>query len=376
MPGLQEAVMRALVASALLIAGALVALGTPASDARVPAGFVQSNVVTGLDQPTAMAFAPNGRLFVTEQTGAVRVIQHGRLLDRPFLRLSVNHDGERGLLGIAFDPDFPANHYLYLYYTVPTAPIHNRVSRFTANGNRVVPGSQKQLLNLNPLSSATNHNGGAIHFGPGGRLFIAVGENANPANSQTLSNLLGKILRINKDGSIPTGNPFYHQATGRNRAIWAMGLRNPFTFAFQRGTGRLFIDDVGQNTWEEVNGGQAGANYGWGLGSCEGRANCPSGVKLPYYTYNHDGAPPNGCALTGGTFYNPAHRTFPVSYVGDYFISDLCSGWIYKIETSGPRNPTLFASNLGSPVDLQVGPSGALYFLDHNGRVGRIQYAP
>ena len=149
------------------------------------------------------------------------------------MSLTVDSSGERGLLGIAFDPNFATNHYLYVYYTVPTSPIHNRVSRFTAAGDTAAPGSEAVILELNNLSAATNHNGGGIHFGPDGKLYIGVGENANGANSQTLSNLLGKMLRINADGTIPTDNPFYNTATGNNRAIWALGLRNPFTFAFQ-----------------------------------------------------------------------------------------------------------------------------------------------
>jgi glucose/arabinose dehydrogenase len=368
--------MRYLLGSVLLAAGCLVALLTapgPAG-ASLPTGFVQRTVVSGLDAPTAMAFAPDGRLFVAEQSGALRVIKHGHLLARPFVRLHVDFDGERGLLGVAIDPHFRRNQHVYVYYTVPTSPIHNRVSRFTADGDVAVPGSQKQILNLDPLSSATNHNGGAIHFGPGGRLFVAVGENANGANSQTLANRLGKMLRINANGSIPTTNPFYHQAHGANRAIWALGLRNPFTFAFQRGTGRLFINDVGQDSWEEIDVGRAGANYGWN--ECEGRTGCPPGVKLPYYTYPHTGPQPSGCAITGGDFYNPVRRTFPKGFVGDYFFSDLCSGWIYRIETTGTRTVRRFATNLGEPVDLLVGPGGALNYLSHYGTVGRIQYHP
>jgi glucose/arabinose dehydrogenase len=189
-----------------------------------------------------------------------------------------------------------------------------------------------------------------------------------------LSNRLGKILRINRDGSIPTDNPFYNQAQGANRAIWAMGLRNPFTFAFERGSGRMFIDDVGQSTWEEINVGRAGANYGWGIGSCEGRVGCPGSVALPYYVYPHSGPQPSGCAVTGGTFYNPKQRNFPERFVGDYFFSDLCSGWIYKIESTAPRNVQRFATQLGSPVDLDVGPNGALTYLSHGGTVGRIRF--
>src|SRR5262249_46671805 len=139
--------------------------------------------------------------------------------------------------------------------------VHNRVSRFTANGDVAVAGSETILLELDNLG-ATNHNGGAIHFGLDGKLYVAVGENANSSNSQTLATPLGKVPRINADGSIPTNNPFYGQTSGNSRAIWALGLRNPFTFVFNS-NGRLFINDVGQNTWEEVDEGAAGANYGW-----------------------------------------------------------------------------------------------------------------
>src|SRR5439155_12911459 len=143
------------------------------------------------------------------------------------------------------------------------SPAHNRVSRFTASGDVAVAGSETVILELDDLSTASNHNGGAIHFGPDGRLYVAVGENATSANAQTLANRLGKMLRINADGSIPIDNPFSSTAVGVNRAIWALGLRNPFTFAIQPGTGRMFINDVGQSTWEEIDDGVAGANYGW-----------------------------------------------------------------------------------------------------------------
>ena len=133
----------------------------------------------------------------------LRVIKNGALLATPFLSVTVNSSGERGLLGVAFDPDFASNQFVYVYYTATTPTVHNRVSRFTANGDVAVPGSETVLLDLDNLSGATNHNGGAIHFGPDGKLYVAVGENANGANSQTLTNLLGKILRINPDGTHP-----------------------------------------------------------------------------------------------------------------------------------------------------------------------------
>src|SRR5262249_41738314 len=154
------------------------------------------------------------------------------LLATPFLSLSVNSSGERGLLGVAFDPNFATNRFLYVYYTTSTSPIHNRVSRFTAssgNPDVVQAGSELPLLDLENLS-ATNHNGGALHFGKDGKLYIAAGENAVGSNSQSMTNLLGKVMRLNSDGSIPGDNPFFNTASGNNRAIWARGLRNPFTF--------------------------------------------------------------------------------------------------------------------------------------------------
>src|SRR2546423_2760603 len=187
--------------------------------ATLPAGFTEAQFGSNLGgAATAMAFAPDGRLFVCLKSGQLRVIKNGTLLAAPFVSLSVDPAGERGLLGVAFDPNFSANQFVYLYYTTSTSPIHNRISRFTANGDVAAASSEVVLMDLENLS-ATNHNGGAIHFGPDGKLYARVGENANSANAQTLSNRLGKILRINSDGSIPTDNPFFNTATGANRAI-------------------------------------------------------------------------------------------------------------------------------------------------------------
>ncbi|MDP9004985.1 MAG: PQQ-dependent sugar dehydrogenase [Verrucomicrobiota bacterium] len=217
--------------------------------ATLPAGFTETQFGSNLGSaPTAMAFAADGRLFVCLQNGQLRVIKNGALLPAPFVSLAVDSSGERGLLGVTFDPNFSTNHFVYLYYTTSVAPIHNRVSRFTANGDVAVAASELALLDLDNLSSATNHNGGAIHFGPDVKLYVAVGENANGANAQSLANRLGKILRINSDATIPADNPFFNTATGANRSIWAYGLRNPYTFAFQPGTGRMFVNDVGQST--------------------------------------------------------------------------------------------------------------------------------
>lgn len=320
-----------------------------------------------------MEFAPDGRLFVTQQGGQLRVIKNGTLLSAPFVSLSVDSTGERGLLGVTFHPNFPSAPYVYVYYTTSTSPIHNRVSRFRANGDVAEADSEEQILDLDNLTTATNHNGGAIHFGPDGKLYVAVGENANPDNAKELTNRLGKVLRINADGSIPTDNPFYTTATGLNRSIWALGLRNPFTFAFQRGSSRMFINDVGQSTWEEINFGVKGANYGWP--TSEGPTS-DAAFRSPTYAYRHSGDPPTGCAIAGGAFYNPVTARFPSGYVGDYFFADLCGGWIYVYDLT-TRKVTPFANGIANPVDLKVGPDGALYYLARGSNsVGRITYVP
>jgi glucose/arabinose dehydrogenase len=350
----------------------LVSLGSIGA-AVLPAGFTESQFGSNLNgTPTAMAFAPDGRLFVCLQTGQLRVIKNGALLATPFVSLTVDSSGERGLLGVAFDPNFASNHFVYLYYTVPTAPIHNRISRFTANGDVVMAGSELVLANLDNLSTATNHNGGAIHFGPDGKLYAGVGENANSANAQTLNNRLGKILRYNADGSIPTDNPFFNTATGGNRAIWALGLRNPFTFAFQPGTGRFFINDVGQSAWEEINDGIAGSNYGWP--TCEGVC-APSNANLrdPLFQYGHGSGNTAGCAIVGAAFYNPPVNQFPSSYLGKYFFADLCNNWIGLFDPAA-GTASGFATGLNTPVDLQIGPDGCLYYLQqgNSGQVFRV----
>lgn len=347
----------------------------------VPSGFVDDLIASGLASPTAMEFAPDGRLFVAQQNGQLRVLSNANppvLLTTPFLSVTVSSSGERGLLGIAFDPAFASNRFLYVYYTATTPTIHNRVSRFTASAadpNVVMSGSEVVILELNDLSSATNHNGGSIHFGPDGKLYVAVGENANRSNAQTLGNLLGKVLRINADGSIPSDNPFFNQATGTNRAIWALGLRNPFNFSFQPGTGRMLLNDVGEVTWEEINDGIAGSNYGWPM--TEGPTT-QAGVRAPLFAYQHGSTSTTGCAITGSAFYNPTTVQFPSSFVGRYFFADFCSGWIRSFNPSD-GTASGFATGLSSVVDIKVKSDGSLFYLQRGGspagQVHRVRFA-
>ena len=341
-----------------------------ANAATVPTGFTDSLVAAGLTDPTAMALAPDGRIFVCEQRGTLRVIKNGVLQPTPFLTVTVDSAGERGLLGIAFDPNFVSNQLVYVYYTAPT-PAHNRVSRFIANGDVALAGSETILMELPNLSTATNHNAGAIHFGPDGLLYVATGDNANGNNGQSFSTVLGKMLRITSTGAIPTDNPFFNQTTGNNRSIWALGLRNPFTFAFQPGTGRMFINNVGLSTWEEINDGIAGANYGWPI--CEGFCNPPDPrFTDPIFVYQNTGV---DCAITGGAFYNPQVIQFPSNFVSSYFFSDFCGGWIHRLDTANGNAFSEFATGISNPVDLKVSPDGFLYYLARGaGSVNRIGF--
>lgn len=333
-----------------------------------PAGFTRNQAyIIGLTDATAFAQAPDGRLFVAKQTGTMRVVKNNALLPTPFLTLTVDANGERGLLGVAFHPDFAANNLVYAYYTVPGNPPHNRISRFTANGDMVTPASEQILVDL-PNLSATNHNGGAIHFGADGKLYVGVGDNAASANSQNLATPLGKLLRFNDDGTIPGDNPFCTTQGNLACAVWAYGLRNPFTFAVQPVTGRIHINDVGEVTWEEINLGAAGANYGWA--NNEGPT-AAAGVTTPLLAYRHSATVPpgsgpggffTGCAITGGAFY-PGSGPFPAAYRGSYFFADLCTAFIARLDLANDNAAYAFGAVTGTPVDMLVASDGALLVL-------------
>jgi Glucose / Sorbosone dehydrogenase len=286
----------------------------------------------------------------------------------------VSSQSERGLLGVAFDPDFPNNGFVYVYYTTATAPIHNRVSRFTAsptNADVATAGSELPILDL-PDLNAGNHNGGAIHFGVDGKLYVGVGENAVPANAQSLTTRFGKLLRINSDGSIPADNPNNSQSTGVNRAIWARGLRNPYTFAVDPVSGRIHVNDVGQSAWEEVDLLVRGANYGWPQTEGPDPAGT-AGVRYPIHAYQHDGTT---CAIVGASFYRPWIFRFPAAYDGRYFFGDLCGGFIRMLSPPNYTTATDFATGISNIVDIQTHPDGSLYYLAQDGgEVWRVQSA-
>jgi glucose/arabinose dehydrogenase len=343
--------------------------------ARVPSGFTQRTVMRRLPRATDMAFVPDGRLFVTLKSGVVRYRRtNGGVATLLNFSRKVNDTGERGLLGIAVDPQFGTNHHLYLVYThraTGTQPIHNRLVRVTVRNGRLAPGSERLLFRFNG-QRATNHVGGSVQVGRDGKLYVSHGENARDAQAQSLGNLLGKIVRLNRNGTIPAGNPFFNRTNGRNRAIWARGLRNPFKFTFDPGARRAFVNDVGAQTWEEINRLRKGGNYGWP--AQEGPETSPR-FSPPIFAYRHGATGTTGCSITGGEFYRAARRNFPARFVGDYFFGDFCNGWVRRYDP-GTDRATGFATGLGSPVDLEVHRLGALYVLVHGtpGRVVRIRF--
>jgi glucose/arabinose dehydrogenase len=343
-------------------------------NASVPQGFTRNESwVTGLSDATAFAQAPDGRIFIAQQGGALRVVKNGVLLPTPFHQFTVNANGERGLIGVALHPDFARNGWVYAHYTSTSGSVHNRITRLVANGD-VSTGSETATaglpIDLPALSSATNHNGGALHFGSDGKLYVGVGDNANSARSQDLNSVFGKLLRFNDDGTIPGDNPFCSTAGQQSCAVWALGLRNPFTFAVQPGSDHIHINDVGENTWEEINLGARGANYGW-PGS-EGPSNLGAGVTGPLFAYGHAAAAPagsgpggffTGFSIAGGAFYPETGGNFPAAYRGSYFFADFVSRFVGRLDAANGNAAYAFATLSGSPVDMLVGAEGALYVL-------------
>jgi len=331
--------------------------------AQLPPGFEEVTLLSNLPKPTAFAFAPDGRLFICMHGGRLRVYAQGQLLEDDFVDINVTFDSEQGLLGIAFDPDFASNHYVYVYYTTSALSINpppsprNRVSRLTADGNRAVPGSETIILDNIPSSGV--HNAGCLRFGLDGKLYISTGDAGTRANSQDLSNLAGKILRINKDGSVPEDNPFVGQADKRPE-IYCYGLRNPFRYCFRPGTNTLYIADVGQGAWEEVNVGQPGGNYGWPIH--EGPSDA-SGFISPLYAYEHAG---QGASITGGVFLTSTN--YPAEFQGSYYFGDFVRKWIKRLVVSAD-NRLLQVADFGPavhPVDFAQGPDGNLYYLSYS----------
>ena len=356
---------------------------TTAGAATLPVGFAETKVADALN-PTTMTFAPDGRLFLCEKQGLLRLILGNEIQPQPILDISSKVDAwnERGLLSVCFDPDFLSNGWIYLYYTHHRKPgdnartnSNNRVSRFTIKGGVADANSELVLLELDNLSKIGWHNGGGLAFGKDGKLYISTGENSTDSNAQNPTNLLGKLLRINKDGSIPGDNPRYQEFKDNNRAIIALGLRNPFHLAVQRSTGLIYLSEVGAN-YEQIEAYDSSAtptavNYGWpGIDGPPRSQPRPEGYRAPAYAYDHGRG--EGTAVCAGDFYNPVKPgadAFPAEYTGRFFFSDY-KGWIKAIDPAKPDTRYDFATGIDRPIDVKIAPDGALWYIARAGIPG------
>ena len=373
----------------------------------VPPGFEEVIVVGGLNQPTTFAFAPDGRIFIAEKQGVVRVFQEGSLLPTPFIdiRGRVNTSEHRGLMGLALDPDFQTNGYVYLLYTYehdpadPDGPKTGQLVRVTADGSVALPGSERVLLGSVVGSAsrpscedfaagadclpadANQHVGGGLRFASDGTLFVATGDSAGSdelrVRSQNLDSLAGKMLRINRDGSAPVDNPFFNGDSASNRSkVWAYGLREPFRFGLQPGTDLPFIGDVGSVYSEEINIAYPGSNLGWPCYEGRGRPYLigdhpvcrvlvplgPRAVTAPLYTY---ATRPGAAAVVGGDFA----LTYPDPYGGAYFFGDFarsCIAYLVVDDDGKLIDVQEFATAADGPVAIKTGPDGEIYYLAWN----------
>jgi glucose/arabinose dehydrogenase len=375
--------MRALIFALCASCSTLGAQAAP----KLPPDFTITPVAEHLTGATTMAVAPDGRIFICEQTGQLRIVEDDKLLDRPFLTVTVDHAWERGLLGVALDPDFPAHPYVYVNYVSPAPYPHHVIARFTADPashDRALADSEKILLegddqtqlpkNLKKTRMAiilNGHQGGSIHFGPDGRLYIAIGEQTTETPAQDLDTFRGKILRINPDGSIPNDNPFYNQAAGKYRAIWTIGNRNPFCFAFQPETGRMFINDVG-GAKEEINEAKPGANFGWPIVEHGQHADPDDPRHFSDCIFSYPVA-----SITGAAFCPSDLAGFPKEWRGRYFFADYMRGFIQTLDPDDlSQKPKDFAIGLGKITDIAFARNGSLYVLDRNAWVIDKQFKP
>ena len=352
----------------------------PTPDGNV--SLTLDQVATGLTGPVYVTSPPgDSRLFIVEQPGRIRIVQNGQLLPTPFLDIisRVGSGGERGMLSLAFHPQYSTNGFLYVYFTATNGEI--RIERFTATGNTANPATSKLILSVpHPRG---NHNGGLALFGPDGMLYLGLGDGGGGGdpdlNGQNENTLLGALLRIDVNSGdpygIPAGNPFI----GRNDArpeVWATGLRNPWRFAFDAQGGNLYIADVGQGELEEVNvvgATRAGVNYGWNImegTSCYNASTCnKQGLELPVLEYRHLG---NACSVTGGFVYR---GTAIPEIAGHYFYGDYCAGFVksFKFQNgSATEERTWEFGNIGNVLSFGQDSAGELYITSGNGTVYRI----
>jgi len=356
--------------------------GIPALTARL--------VASGLRNPLDLQAAPGDRerLYVVEQGGRIRVILGGQLQATPFLDVSgrISSGGERGLLGLAFHPQFATNRRFFVNYTNPRGDTH--VAEFRASSADAADPASERVL-LTETQPFANHNGGGLAFDNSGRLLIALGDGGSGGdplgNGQKLDTLLGKILRIDVDAgtpyAVPADNPF-RGTPGAAPEIWAYGLRNPFRIAVDRPSGDLYVGDVGQNRIEEIDVGLAsrrgGENYGWNV--TEGsQCYSPSsgcnrtGLTPPVYEYTHS----EGCSVTGGAVYRGCRMP---DLAGTYFFGDYCTGLVRSFrlasgQATDVRNWAAGLRGINSPASFGLDAEGEVYVVDYDGEVYRLEPA-
>ena len=341
-------------------------------------------VATGLSGPV-YATSPSGdaRLFIVEQPGRIRIVQNGQLLSVPFLDISnrVGSGGERGMLSVAFHPQYASNGFFYVYFTAPSGEI--RVERFTVSASPNIANAASAKLILAIPHPRGNHNGGLAMFGPDGMLYLGLGDGGGAGdpdrNGQNPNTLLGSLLRIDVNSgdpyAIPNGNPFAGRSDARAE-IWAIGLRNPWRFAFDAPSGNLYIADVGQGELEEVNvvpAARAGVNYGWNVmegSSCFNAATCDrSGLELPKLEYRHLGS---ACSVTGGFVYRG--QAIP-EIRGHYFYGDYCAGFVrsFRLENAAATEErTWDLGDVGTITSFGQDAAGEIYITTGGGTVYRI----
>lgn len=328
--------------------------------ATLPAGWQVTSIGSGLVLPTSFAFLPDGRIIVTQRAGGIRLIVDGQTLPDPLRVIPVPTDLERGLLGVAVDPQFAQNGFVYVYYTTP-APHRNVVARLQMVGNTLAPG--ETILTDQIASDIGTHNGGGLQFGPDGFLYVATGDGGQDSTkAQNLSSLNGKILRLTRDGQPAPGNPFVG-VPGARAEVFHYGLRNPFRFSFDA-SGRMFIADVGAAAYEELNivdPARSGVNFGWPID--EG----PGGVfEPPTYWYDHSVF--RSASITGGVSAGPG--AYPGPYDEAYFFADFIAGVIDVLRVDaggGPPAVSRLASAEARIVQFARGPDGRVHYVSLTG---------
>ena len=371
---------------AILLLAAACGRSDPGGDDPPPVqttGVRLVEVASGFDSPVYVTSPPGDpRLFVVEQGGRIKIVSGGQVLSAPFLDIAakVSSGGERGLLSVAFHPDYARNGYFYVDYTDTNGD--TRVERYHvgASPNVADLGSAQLVIGID--QPYANHNGGLLMFGPDGYLYVGMGDGGSggdpQGNGQNQAALLGKILRLDVNGgppyAIPPTNPFAGQ-TGKRGEIWITGVRNPWRFSFDREARLLYLADVGQNAWEEVNvtpAAQGGLNFGWNLMEgmhCYGSSGCSQqGLTLPVLEYSHA----DGCSITGGYVYR---GTAIASLRGHYFYSDYCNGWLRSFRWDGSQavdRREWDVGGVGNVTSFGEDAARELYLTSTNGRVYRL----